>query len=104
MVKKQKIVTEKLKRETLTSQSSIDFTAKSLETCQTPVESPTAHWEDSYPLPQPELPEWFLDTPENLEVFIAERHFESALELILKGQEFCQSFSPPNDSIFIGIR
>lgn len=105
MVKKQKIVAEKSKRENLTSMSSIDSKYSEKESIShTPVESPTAQWEDPYPSIAPELPEWFLDTPENLEVFIAERHFESALELIIKGQEFCQNFSTPTDSIFIGIR
>lgn len=53
---------------------------------------------------QPQLPDWFLESPEDLEVFIAERHFESALELLIKSKDFCKSFAEPNDPVFIGIR
>jgi len=113
LAKKQKLATEKLKRDTLTPQGSIDSTTnpiasidKEISQSQTSIESPSTPWEDSYQksLLQPELPEWFSESPEDLEVFIAERHFESALELLLKTKEYCAAFTNSNDPFFLEIK
>ncbi|KAJ8870871.1 hypothetical protein PR048_027172 [Dryococelus australis] len=39
-------------------------------------------------VPEPELPEWLLEVPEDLDVCIAQRHFEEAYNLLGKAGEF----------------
>lgn len=34
-----------------------------------------------------EYPEWLTDAPEELDVFVAQRHFEEALKLLKKSKE-----------------
>ena len=37
---------------------------------------------------EPELPEWLVEVPEDLDVCIAQRHFEEAYNLLKRAREF----------------
>lgn len=39
-------------------------------------------------VPEPELPEWLVEVPEDLDVCIAQRHFEEAYNLLKRAREF----------------
>lgn len=50
----------------------------------------------------PELPEWLLELPEDLDVCIAQRHFEDAFSLLQKANQF--SYPLNKDPQLIEIR
>ncbi|KAG5870032.1 hypothetical protein JTB14_026613 [Gonioctena quinquepunctata] len=45
----------------------------------------------------PVHPEWFIDVPEELDVCVAQRHFEEALALLQKAKEYISQFATVND-------
>lgn len=52
-------------------------------------------------------PEWLLETPEELDVYVAQRHFEDALNLLQKAKEYFAHYVPQNgqpDHQFIEIK
>jgi len=53
------------------------------------LESPTNPFEDADDfIAEPELPEWLVEVPEDLDVCIAQRHFEEAYNLLKRAREF----------------
>lgn len=40
--------------------------------------------------PEPELPEWIIDLADDLDVLIAQRHFEDANSLISKARQYLE--------------
>lgn len=52
-------------------------------------------------------PEWFLDIPEELDVCVAQRHFEEALSLLQKAKDYINqtaSSSEKHDHVLIDIQ
>uniref|UniRef100_A0A6P7GEP0 Exocyst complex component 8-like n=1 Tax=Diabrotica virgifera virgifera TaxID=50390 RepID=A0A6P7GEP0_DIAVI len=52
-------------------------------------------------------PEWFLDIPEELDVCVAQRHFEEALSLLQKAKEYISQMTAGNekhDHVFLDIQ
>ncbi|CAH0556750.1 unnamed protein product [Brassicogethes aeneus] len=52
-------------------------------------------------------PEWFLDLPEELDVGVAQRHFEEAITLLQKGKDYMSQLGLPNaktDHVLIDIQ
>lgn len=49
-----------------------------------------------------ELPEWLLELPEDLDVCIAQRHFEDAYSLLQKANQF--PFPPNKDPQLLEIK
>jgi hypothetical protein len=45
------------------------------------------------------LPEWLVELPEDLEVYIAQREFVQAVDLVLKAQEFCQNHASESPNV-----
>nr|CAD7420394.1 unnamed protein product [Timema poppensis] len=55
--------------------------------------------------PEPELPEWLLEVPEDLDVCIAQRHFEEAFNLLERAQDYFNKSSDNNkDPVLTDIR
>ncbi|CAG2067708.1 unnamed protein product, partial [Timema podura] len=55
--------------------------------------------------PEPELPEWLLEVPEDLDVCIAQRHFEEAYNLLERAQDYLNKGSDNNkDPVLTDIR
>jgi hypothetical protein len=52
---------------------------------------------------EPELPEWLLEVPEDLDVCIAQRHFEEAYNLLKRAQEFLDK-NTNTDPVITDIR
>lgn len=50
-----------------------------------------------------EHPEWLLDAPEELDVCVAERHFEDALVLLHKTKDYINQFLLTNGQLDHGI-
>lgn len=51
-------------------------------------------------------PEWFLEIPDELDVCVAQRHFEEALTLLEKARDFSTTYTAPQnqeDHIFADI-
>lgn len=46
-----------------------------------------------------EHPEWFTDAPEELDVGIAQRHFEDALILLQKTKDYINQFTTSNGTL-----
>lgn len=55
--------------------------------------------------PELELPDWLLEAPEDLDVCIAQRHFEDAYNLLERAREFLdKNTGRDNDAVIIDIR
>jgi hypothetical protein len=52
---------------------------------------------------EPELPEWLVEVPEDLDVCIAQRHFEDAYKLLERAQEFLDK-NTATDPVITDIR
>lgn len=95
--KKAKLTNEKVKRE------STQQTQPAQE--QSNLESPTSYYEDESIFSTINKPEWFLESPEEVDVLIAERHFEDALELLMKCKDYCDGIEEAEkDSVFTDIK
>lgn len=46
-----------------------------------------------------EHPEWFIDAPEELDVCVAQRHFEDALTLLQKSKDYINQFVLTNGQL-----
>ncbi|EEB12116.1 exocyst complex component, putative [Pediculus humanus corporis] len=69
------------------------------------IDSPTTLFDEESIFPNLNLPDWFLESPEEIDVFIAERHFEDALELLNKCKEYCDGLDEQQkDSVVIDIK
>lgn len=87
--KKTRLAQEQQKRESITEKSpsrSVSIESPSFNPFDEPEEdSGTVH------------PEWFLDIPEELDVCVAQRHFEEALSLLQKSKEYINQLQITND-------
>jgi hypothetical protein len=52
---------------------------------------------------EPELPEWLMEVPEDLDVCIAQRHFEEAYNLLERAREFLDK-NTATDPVITDIR
>jgi hypothetical protein len=52
---------------------------------------------------EPELPEWLVEVPEDLDVCIAQRHFEEAYNLLKRARE-CLDKNTKADPVITDIR
>jgi hypothetical protein len=52
---------------------------------------------------EPELPEWLVEVPEDLDVCIAQRHFEEAYNLLQRAREFLDK-NTATDPVITDIR
>lgn len=94
--KKARLTNEKVKRESSQTQSNEESSN---------LDSPTTFFDEESIFPNLNMPEWFLESPEELDVLIAERHFEDALELLMKCKEYLDSIDEnEKDSVFLDIR
>ncbi|KAK6617456.1 hypothetical protein RUM43_014465 [Polyplax serrata] len=94
--KKTILTNEKVKRESSQNQSSEETAV---------MESPTNFFDEESIFCNINLPEWFLESPEEVDVLIAERHFESALELLLKCKEYFDGAQAnKDDSVLNDVR
>ncbi|KDR14056.1 exocyst complex component 8 isoform X2 [Zootermopsis nevadensis] len=68
------------------------------------LESPSNPFEDADDsIPEAELPEWLLEVPEDLDVCIAQRHFEEAYNLLERAREFLDK-NTTTDPVITDIR
>lgn len=70
------------------------------------IDSSTNPFEDSEDsIPELELPDWLLEVPEDLDVCIAQRHFEDAYNLLERARDFLDKNSGRgSDAVIIDIR
>ncbi|GLH13582.1 Exocyst complex component 8 [Gryllus bimaculatus] len=89
--KKSRLAQEQQKRDnTATADRSPSKLAKSES-----LDSPSNPFEDHNDGPaEPELPEWLVEMPEDLDVCIAQRHFEDAYNLIERARDFVDKNCP----------
>nr|CAD7398301.1 unnamed protein product [Timema cristinae] len=100
--KKARLALEQQKREVVPAierSPSRTIRSESLESSYNPFE------EGSDVSPEPELPEWLLEVPEDLDVCIAQRHFEEAFNLLERAQDYFNKNSDNNkDPVLTDIR
>lgn len=98
--KKAKLASEQAKREASQSVSSMESPSRTSS-----IDSPTNPFEDECIVPKINIPEWILESPEELDVLIAERHFENALELLNKCKSYCSGVDEnEKDPVFLDVR
>lgn len=83
--KKTKLVKEQAKRDASISQSSIESPSRTSS-----IDSPTLFEEEAV-IHKLHIPDLVLESPEELDVMIAERHFENALKLLMNCDSFIKS-------------
>ncbi|XP_075222918.1 exocyst complex component Exo84 [Lycorma delicatula] len=90
--KKARLAQDQQKRETVTSanEQRSPVRAESIDSCS----NPFGESEDGDGDSIEETPDWLLEVPEDLDVLIAQRHFEDAHSLIEKTREFLDKASP----------
>lgn len=97
--KKTKLAHEQAKREASMSQSSVESPSRTSS-----IDSPTLFEDDSI-IHKLHIPDWLSESPEELDVLIAERHFENALKLLTNCDTFCKNVEEnEKDPVFIEIR
>lgn len=100
--KRAKLKSEQAKREA--GQSTQSQNSAELSSRNSSLESPTMFDEESA-LQKFNIPEWMIESPEELDVLIAERHFEIALELLMKCQSYIDGIDPnEKDPVFLDVR
>ncbi|KAF2880749.1 hypothetical protein ILUMI_25421 [Ignelater luminosus] len=85
--KKARLAQDQIKRESISEKSpsrTISIESPSLNPFEEIEEDVALH------------PEWLLETPEELDVYVAQRHFEDALNLLQKAKEYFSHYVPPN--------
>lgn len=91
---------EQAKREPNQSQSSVDSPTRTSS-----IDSPTNPFEDESIVYKLNIPDWMTESPEELDVLIAERHFEEALELLTRCNEYVKSIDEnEKDPTFVDIK
>lgn len=97
--KKTKLAHEQAKREASISQSSVESPSRTSS-----IDSPTL-FEDESIIHKLHIPDWLSESPEELDVLIAERHFENALKLLTNCDTFCKNVEEnEKDSVFLELR
>ncbi|KAL0277788.1 UNVERIFIED_CONTAM: hypothetical protein PYX00_004953 [Menopon gallinae] len=100
--KRAKLTSEQAKRETghtVHSQNSAELPSRNAS-----LESPTV-FDDELVVHKFNIPEWMMESPEELDVLIAERHFEMALELLMKCQSYIEGVDAnEKDPLFLDVR
>ncbi|XP_072396920.1 exocyst complex component 8 [Diabrotica undecimpunctata] len=97
--KKTRLAQEQQKRESISEKS--PSRSASIES---PSYNPFDEIEDDVGMVHPE---WFLDIPEELDVCVAQRHFEEALSLLQKAKEYINQMTAGNekhDHVFLDIQ
>ncbi|KAK4879588.1 hypothetical protein RN001_007734 [Aquatica leii] len=83
--KKARLTQDQIKRESFAEKSpsrSVSIESPSLNPFEEAEEEVASH------------PEWLMETPEELDVYVAQRHFEDALTLLHKAQEYFKNYLP----------